>query len=449
SNADRNADGELAGTRMGTLLSEILEIPYTVRAVEREASDGSTVMVEELESIGNLANQRAADRGDPVNGVAGDSEGLWVVYVKREEQGLAELPFEEIRLLPGDEVRLVYIRDIDGDGMMAREEAIYGTSDDTVDSDSDGLTDFQEAKVGWDVTVSYRDSEATAQTVTYRVTSVPTETDSDGDTLTDPQERMLGTDPNNPDTDDDGLSDGCELSPLDTNNTVDNEMCLASPIIAFIGGNSLIGLNGGELSPVDGPGPGAGDPQTAFTPDGMHAYVAEGQNGSNRVTAYDLNAATGVPTLNPFEQVADGSSLSNYKGVVVHPSGRWVYLIDEGPDSDGVYSFEINSTDQPGKLDQIDFENGDFFGPREIFAHPDGSTVIVTNNFDEVGFYEIGTGAEAGMLVNLNQVDLPDSKNYRATALSADGRYLYLISDTILDAYEVDTASGSPLTLVP
>ena len=37
-------------------------------------------------------------------------------------------------MLPGDEVRLVYIRDIDGDGLMAREEAIYGTSDDDEDS---------------------------------------------------------------------------------------------------------------------------------------------------------------------------------------------------------------------------------------------------------------------------------------------------------------------------
>lgn len=466
-NVDRTADGELAGARMGTLLDDVLDIPYTVRNVERVASDGTTVMVDELESIGNLANQRAANRGDPVNGIAGASEGLWVVYVKREPQGRPELPFEEMRLLPGDEVRLVYIRDIDGDGMMAREEAIYGTSDDDTDSDDDGLTDFQEAKVGWNVTVAYEDGSGTAQTVSYRVTSSPTEPDADGDTLTDPQERMLGTDPNNPDTDDDGLSDGCEFEPLNTGLTVDNQTCATTPIVAYVGGNSfndwfiIVDLfSDGTMSmttpesannPVDANGSDATD--IAFTPDGRHAYVSG--NGGFKVTALDVEPSTGSPTLNPYQQIDDGGGLSDYVAVEVHPSGRWAYLLDRGPDQDGVWTYEINDDTQPGKLDQIDFENGDIFGPEDIVVPPSGDVVIVLGSGADIGFYEILTGPQEGQLNLAEEIEKTAADPFwNDMEVSADGRLLYLVGGDQLAVKVLDTelftltpVTGSPFAL--
>lgn len=47
---------------------------------------------------------------------------------------------------------------------------------------------------------------------------VATDIDSDGDGLTDEEEDQLGTDPNDPDTDDDGLVDGVDPEPLTPNN---------------------------------------------------------------------------------------------------------------------------------------------------------------------------------------------------------------------------------------
>ncbi len=411
-------------------------------------------MVEELESIGALSNQRAEDRGDPVRGVAGDAEGLWIVYVKREDQSAPDLPFDEIRLFAGDEVRLVYIRDIDGDGLMAREEAIYGTGDvdaGSVDSDDDGLTDFQEVKVGWEVTVAYNDGSP--KTASYRVTSVPTESDADGDTLTDPQERSLGTDPNNPDTDDDGLSDGCELQPLDTNHTVDNEMCLASPVVAYLGGDSFndwfeileLGTDG-TMNLITNPVPSGGSDATdiVFTPDGRNAYVSG--NGSFKVTALNVDPASGTPTLNPFQQIEDGGGLSDYLRVAVHPNGRYAYLLDRGPDQDGVWTYEINDDTQPGKLDQIDFENGDISGPEDLVIPPDGSVVIVLGSTGDIGFYAIDA---MGMLNLENEVEkTPADPFWVDIELSADGQYLYLLADTELAVMAIDT-SARTLTPIP
>lgn len=82
--------------------------------------------------------------------------------------------------------------DADQDGLTASIEAALGTSDFAIDSDSDGLTDFEEASVyGTD----------------------PTVWDSDGDTLSDLQELFeYGTNPWHSDTDLDGLSDGQEIN---------------------------------------------------------------------------------------------------------------------------------------------------------------------------------------------------------------------------------------------
>ena len=43
-----------------------------------------------------------------------------------------------------DVVNIIYSEDKDKDGVPAHEEDLYGTSDENIDSDGDGLSDFQE-----------------------------------------------------------------------------------------------------------------------------------------------------------------------------------------------------------------------------------------------------------------------------------------------------------------
>lgn len=83
--------------------------------------------------------------------------------------------------------------DTDGDGLNDYEEIyIYGTDPLNPDTDGDGLTDWEEVHIyGTD----------------------PLNPDTDGDGLTDWEEIFIyGTDPLNPDTDGDGLKDGDEVN---------------------------------------------------------------------------------------------------------------------------------------------------------------------------------------------------------------------------------------------
>lgn len=80
-------------------------------------------------------------------------------------------------------------RDTDGDGLTDAEEARLGTDPKSKDTDKDGIADGQEVKMGLD----------------------PRNLDTDGDTLYDGGELVYETDPLKPDTDGDGLSDGEEV----------------------------------------------------------------------------------------------------------------------------------------------------------------------------------------------------------------------------------------------
>ncbi|UCH26240.1 MAG: hypothetical protein JSV66_00915, partial [Trueperaceae bacterium] len=80
---------------------------------------------------------------------------------------------------------------------------------DLVDSDGDGLTDDEEL-LGWVVRVE----RTTGRTDTLAVTSDPNEADTDGDGVGDATEKAVGSNPRNPDTDDDLLTDYQELNEI-------------------------------------------------------------------------------------------------------------------------------------------------------------------------------------------------------------------------------------------
>ncbi|MGH1434483.1 MAG: hypothetical protein ACRBG0_08495, partial [Lewinella sp.] len=83
----------------------------------------------------------------------------------------------------------------------------------TVDTDNDGLTDCEET-TGID--------DPTTPANPNGNTSDPNDPDSDDDGLDDGEEATNGTDPMDPDTDDDGLTDGEEVTGVDDPNTPAN-----------------------------------------------------------------------------------------------------------------------------------------------------------------------------------------------------------------------------------
>lgn len=134
-----------------------------------------------------------------------ENEGFWVVI---SDSGVDQnsLNFADLVLNQSEQMSLIFVRDQDGDGLYYREELLLGTSDELVDTDGDGLSDFEETREGW--TVPFYE-EGNVQF------SDPRLVDTDDDTLTDFEERDLGTDPQNPDTDNDGYDDASDSAPLE------------------------------------------------------------------------------------------------------------------------------------------------------------------------------------------------------------------------------------------
>ncbi len=142
---------------------------------------------------------------DPLNGDT-DGDGLTdleeiVTYIHVSSQIQMDELFVDTLLIKDLKKRYYPYKldplnpDVDNDGLLDGEEMTRGTSPTYVDSDADGLTDYEEV---------------------FIYSTNPTNIDTDGDWLSDKEELTGGsyciiTDPNNPDTDGDGISDGEEL----------------------------------------------------------------------------------------------------------------------------------------------------------------------------------------------------------------------------------------------
>lgn len=210
-NVNRDENGELSGVPLGRALEEI------GRSFETTARDGRNVLTSVTDAQGQklqamVRENAAPELMDPaypagLEPSARTAQQFWLVLGARESAGLdLTTSFEDIAVKNGDEIRLAFVRDLDGDGIYDREEFLNGTKDDDIDSDDDMLSDYFEIRAGWDVTV---DGKAP-----YRTRPAPDAADRDGDTLSDLQEQQLGTDPNLADTDQDGFDDDVDPEPL-------------------------------------------------------------------------------------------------------------------------------------------------------------------------------------------------------------------------------------------
>jgi hypothetical protein len=192
-NVDRDTAGEFTGVTMKSILTDVLGIPYTTRD---EAASGEHVIwsVRDRETVAGSPLPRSA----------------WTLLTATAEQAAPGVDFEDIVVRAGQTLRLVYTRDSDQDGLFARQEKLFGSSDELPDTDGDGLDDHTEALESWDVGPVVADH--VIGDGIYAVRSSPIEADADGDGLADDVERAQRTDPNDPDTDSDGLPDGREVA---------------------------------------------------------------------------------------------------------------------------------------------------------------------------------------------------------------------------------------------
>lgn len=209
-NVDRNADGSLAGITMA-------------RVLDLTIGPGNWEMrVVSIPCHGGDPAQNILWRVRDVATDLDNSPRFWSVFFSGDLTSTT--PFQDVVLRAGQTVLITASKDEDGDSLFAAQEQQYGSSDVLADTDGDGLTDPEEAaRQYFDlVTCSVRDGGWAVQvtlhngsTVDSYVFSDPRDPDSDDDGLTDLQERIAGTNPTSQDTDKDGIADA--LDPFPTN----------------------------------------------------------------------------------------------------------------------------------------------------------------------------------------------------------------------------------------
>lgn len=144
--------------------------------------------------------------------------------------------------------------DSDGDGLSDVLEGYVGTDPQRVDTDGGGVDDWTELYVDGTNPLAAEDDGAYAGS--GGGDDAATWTDSDGDWLVDEDELALGTDPNDPDTDDGGVSDGEEV---------------------FIVGTSPLDASDDDTPVVDSDGDGASDVLEGYL--GTDPRVADSDGG--------------------------------------------------------------------------------------------------------------------------------------------------------------------------
>lgn len=122
--------------------------------------------------------------------------------------------------------------------------------------------------------------------------------------------------------------------------------------------------------------PGSGPRHFAFHPDGKTAYV----NGemAMTITACDYDAAKGVltkrQTLSTLPQDANRKGASTAE-VVVHPSGKFVYVSNRGHNTIAIFTIDPTS----GKLTAAGHQGENIKTPRNFAIDPSGTYLIVAN----------------------------------------------------------------------
>lgn len=120
----------------------------------------------------------------------------------------------------------------------------------SIEIGANNIVDFEGLANG-DYVFTYTTTDAQApctnESVSVTITVISCTVDSDNDRLLDGEEITLGTDPNNPDTDGDGINDGVEVGD-DVNNPLDED---GDGIIDALDSNTLDSDNDGVVDQLD------------------------------------------------------------------------------------------------------------------------------------------------------------------------------------------------------
>ncbi len=174
----------------------------------------------------------------------------------------------------------------------------------------------------------------------------------------------------------------------------------------------------GSLEPSAPPNaplsPGAGPRHLAFGPGGRHVYVVNEMDLTVRVFRYDAGRLIDEQTLSTLPAGTKGGKDDSTAEIQVHPSGRFLYASNRGPDTIAVFAIDPKS----GHLALIEHVPTGGRTPRNFAIEPGGRYLLAANQkSDSVVVFRIdpetgrlsptGQSVEVGAPVCLTFVPLP------------------------------------------
>jgi hypothetical protein len=171
-------DGD--GNQIGIGLREALE---AYGLTELDESERPSDSLTDAEADSSYSVLRGADGFERIFRIrrtlarTGESK-MWAIITETGIDG--DKPLDDYVLRTGSSLSLAFLQDLDGDGLPASVEAMNNCSDQSADTDGDGLDDRFETLVGWTVDLGVGGQR--------RVFSRCSSTDSDGDGIGDREE---------------------------------------------------------------------------------------------------------------------------------------------------------------------------------------------------------------------------------------------------------------------
>lgn len=336
----------------------------------------------EIQYFGNLSQSSTNDfDGDGISNWGEYLAGLDPTNSDQDGDGLID-GTQEIRLYNTDPRSA----DTDDDGLTDGDEVIRRTDPLLADTDGDGMNDGWEVQYGFDP-LDVLDPGASL--------------DADSDGLTNLQESQNGTDPNNADTDGDGMPDGWEvdhgLNPLVNDSSLDPDSDGLTNLQEYMLGTD----------PKDNDTDNDGMPDGWEVLNGLNPLVndafgdADGDGLSNLSEYQSQTDPNDTDTDN--DGMPDGWEVAHYLNPLVDDSAL-------DPDSDGIrnlyeYSLASNSlwlavyTNISGTVSNFSFGMPGSTDPQNADSDGDGLP----------DFYEITTnGASNLYITNPNSADTDD-----------------------------------------
>jgi 6-phosphogluconolactonase len=153
------------------------------------------------------------------------------------------------------------------------------------------------------------------------------------------------------------------------------------------------------------------------------AYVATNTaDGNSAVYAFTVNSSTGA-----LSQAGSATAvLGTLNTITADPTGKYVY-VGGGQSSLGVTGYQISRTD--GTLTAIGLLGvGGSTNPFGIVVHPSGKFVFSANNATgQVSIYQVGANGALSELMNSPVIA---AANPLSLAIDNSGRFLYVANDT-------------------